>query len=357
MNVISKPVTAGAAAPYTAFCDATISRLMPLHVVVSPSGVIVGTGPTLRKLGLGPEIEGSDIRDFFDILRPRTFNDIADLTTAMQGRIKLRLRHARHLPMTGLAVPLQGRDEVLLNLSFGFSVVDAVQTFDLTCGDFAATDLTVEMLYLIEAKSAAQTEQKRLNDRLQTAKLTAEEQAMTDDLTGLANRRSLDTALADGLMRGSEFALMQIDLDYFKAVNDTMGHAAGDMVLKTVADHLRTETRASDRVARIGGDEFMIILSRLTNHEDLMRLSNRMIKRLEEPIPFEGEVCRISGSIGISVAERSAETTSERMMREVDTALYASKYGGRGQATIYREGLEDFVESEAQRAAASGNNR
>ena len=178
---------------------------------------------------------------------------------------------------------------------------------------------------------------------------------MTDDLTGLSNRRAIDTALTDAISRGSEFALMQIDLDYFKAVNDTLGHAAGDEVLKVVANHLTTEIRASDRVARIGGDEFMVMLSRLTNHHNLMRLSERIIKRLEEPIPFEGEECRISGSIGISVAERESKSTPEQLMREVDTALYASKYGGRGEATSFRKGLEQFVESHAQEAVQRGS--
>jgi GGDEF domain-containing protein len=132
-------------------------------------------------------------------------------------------------------------------------VNEAVRRYGLTVADFAATDLTIEMLYLVEAKSAVMEELRHLNLRLHGAKAAAEEQALSDTLTGLCNRRALDLGLGALVQQGQTFGLMHLDLDYFKQVNDTHGHAAGDAVLRQVALVLREETRASDLVARVGG--------------------------------------------------------------------------------------------------------
>lgn len=140
-----------------------------------------------------------------------------------------------------------------LNLSFGIGVAEAVRRHALTVEDFAATDLTVEMLYLVEAKTAVMDELRNLNRRLQGAKVAAEEQALTDQLTGLRNRRALDLQMKALIRLGASFGLMHIDLDFFKQVNDTLGHAAGDHVLREVARVLTQETRATDMAARVGG--------------------------------------------------------------------------------------------------------
>ena len=169
MNVLPSPTKSALKAPHMALSHADLSRLMPMHLMISSSGAIISMGPTVPKLGLDGDLTGKGFFDLFDITRPRNITQYQDLANSDGGRLKLRLRQAPHLPMTAIAVPNGNGDGLLLNLSFGFSVVDAVQTFDLTCGDFAATDLTVEMLFLLEAKSAAQTEQKRLNERLQSA--------------------------------------------------------------------------------------------------------------------------------------------------------------------------------------------
>ena len=133
------------------------------------------------------------------------------------------------------------------------------------------------MLYLIEAKSAAMTESRKLNTRLQGAKIAAEEQAYTDTLTGLKNRRAMDHVLSKFIDVGEKFGLMQVDLDFFKAVNDTMGHAAGDHVLLEVAKILVEETRNDDLVARVGGDEFVLLFHKLTDLEQLNDIANRII--------------------------------------------------------------------------------
>ena len=240
-------------------------------------------------------------------------------------------------------MPLGPGQGMLVNLSFGIAVAEAVRDHALTDADFAVTDLAIELLYLHEAKSAVMDELNGLNLRLQAARAAAEEQALTDPLTGLANRRALEIALcqaAETVVRGGRpFALMHLDLDFFKSVNDTLGHAAGDHVLTEVARVLREETRHEDVIARVGGDEFVLILRGLTDEGKLLALAGRIIARMEEPMSFEGKPCRISGSAGIAISTLYPVQNPDRILSDADLALYASKRGGRGRATVFTPDL------------------
>ncbi|MCR8725065.1 GGDEF domain-containing protein [Frigidibacter sp. SLM-1] len=177
-------------------------------------------------------------------------------------------------------------------------------------------------------------ESQKLNERLKEAKREAEAQALTDTLTGLGNRRAMDEALARQLARGESFGLMHLDLDYFKDVNDTLGHAAGDHVLTEVAKVLREVTRAQDVVARVGGDEFVLLIRGVVASEVLMDLGRRLIAGLERPIAWQRRHCRISGSIGITTTDRYPRPDADRMLWDADEALYASKRGGRATVTM-----------------------
>ena len=169
--------------------------------------------------------------------------------------------------------------------------------YALVSSDFAATDLAIEMLYLVEAKSAAMEASRKLNLRLQGAMIAAEEQAFTDTLTGLKNRRAMDHVLARLIEAGREFALMHIDLDFFKAVNDTLGHAAGDHVLQNVARIMVEETRSDDTVARVGGDEFVILFDGLTDRETLVRVAERIIQKARGSDAFWGAYVSCLGQL------------------------------------------------------------
>ncbi|MDA0962901.1 MAG: GGDEF domain-containing protein [Proteobacteria bacterium] len=159
----------------------------------------------------------------------------------------------------------------------------------------------------------------------------------------LTNRRALEAALAQAVdtveKGGRPFALMHLDLDFFKSVNDMLGHAAGDHVLTEVARVLREETRRDDIIARVGGDKFVLILSGLVDEGKLVALAERIIERIEEPILFEGRSCRVSGSAGIAISTSYRLQNPYRMLSDSDLALYASKRGGRGRATVFRPDL------------------
>jgi len=315
------------------FC--ALDMLCPMHVVLSSEGVVVHAGPTAEKLAADETILGQSFLDVFDLKRPRNVYDINDLRRTRGTKLHLQLRAAPHTELKGVLVEGPEPGHCIVNLSFGISIVDAVSDFSLTGGDFAPTDLAVEMLYLVEAKSAAMEASRKLNLRLQGAKIAAEEQAFTDTLTGLKNRRAMDHILARYVSWGTPFGLMQIDLDWFKAVNDTLGHAAGDHVLQTVARLMVEETRENDTVVRIGGDEFVILLPLAEDEEALSMIGHRIIDRLVQPIPFQGQDCRISASIGVAMFDPAAQETASDVLDNADVALYASKNAGRMQLTFY----------------------
>lgn len=316
-----------------------LSRLMPLHVGISAAGKIVSIGPTLAKLIDGAAPLKAPFLKVFQVRRPAGITTLDDLRAHAGQRLHLNLR-GRGEAFRGLAVPT-AEGGVLLNLSFGIRLVEVVRQHALTVDDFAATDLAVEMLYLVEVKTAVMAELKRLNARLLGAKATAELQALTDTLTGLYNRRALDSVLSTLIAQGVEFGLMHIDLDYFKQVNDTLGHAAGDQVLREVARALNEETRASDTVSRVGGDEFVVLLPGLSDRVPMAQIARRIIERLLQPIDFEGKPCQIAASIGMTISSRYEKPDPEEMLHDADTALYASKRGGRSQARFFDAGEEE----------------
>lgn len=307
---------------------ATLLALCPMHAILDVSGHIVQCGPTLRKLREDP-LEGARFLDIFEVYRPRVVETMEELLLTEGRKLHLRLRGGFRTPLKGIMVP-DGSGGAVVNLSFGISVMDAVRDYALTNTDFAPTDLAVEMLYLVEAKTAALDASRSLNTRLQGAMVAAEERAFTDTLTGLRNRRALDAVLERVSRGGGSFSLMHLDLDFFKQVNDSMGHAAGDQVLRQVARVMLDVTRKDDTVARIGGDEFVLLIPGLTRRERLAEMAGRLISRVEEPIPFEGQACRVSLSIGIAVSEHG-DLTPEQILMQSDEALYASKRAGRAQ--------------------------
>lgn len=317
---------------------AMLDRLCPMHVLIDSDGGIFRVGPTLQKLRPDQPMPGRRLLDQFDLTRPRPAGGLGALL-AVPSRLSLQFRDAPRTALKGMSVPAQGG--AVVNLSFGISLLEAVRDYALTSADFPPTDLTIEMLYLIEAKSAAMEASRLLNQRLQGAMVAAEEQAFTDTLTGLKNRRAMDHILTRLTGAGATFSLMQLDLDCFKAVNDTMGHAAGDHVLQRVARVMVDETREGDTVARVGGDEFVLIFDRLTDPALLAGIAQRLIQRLEQPIPFAAHQLRVSASIGIATAGGRDAPEPARLLHRADLALYAAKRGGRACHRFYAPDMED----------------
>lgn len=313
--------------------------ICPMHVIVDAEGRILSVGPTLKKLRPDNAWIGEELFSIIAISRPRGVRTVCDMIRSAGAKLHMQFLSEPHTGLKGVLHPLPDGGG-FLNLSFGISVLEAVRDYDLTSADFSPTDLTIEMLYLVEAKSAAMEASRQLNMRLQGAKIAAEEQAFTDTLTGLKNRRAMDHVLGRMINSGRDFAVMHVDLDYFKQVNDTMGHAAGDAVLQRVAQVLVECTREADTAVRVGGDEFVLLLDGLTDRTKLERIAKRLIEKLEEPVPFEGKECRISASAGTSLSSDSAPLDAISLVHQADLALYAAKNAGRGRHIFYHPDME-----------------
>ncbi len=316
---------------------AWLDTLCPMHVMLDATGHVTSVGPTLQKLRPDAPMVGQRFLELFELTRPRTVTNVAGLLAHAGAKLHLQLRDEPRTALKGVAVATgQG---AIVNLSFGISVLDAVRDYALTNSDFAATDLTIELLYLVEAKSAAMEASRTLNQRLQGAKIAAEEQAFTDTLTGLKNRRAMEHVLSRKVTGPEPFALMNLDLDFFKAVNDTMGHAAGDHVLQVAARIMVEETRDQDMVARVGGDEFVLMFDGLRDKRRLGGIARRLIARLQEPVSFEDQLCTVSASIGTVISGHSCGRDPGELLQQADMALYASKRAGRGRHTFFDDTL------------------
>jgi diguanylate cyclase (GGDEF)-like protein len=311
-----------------------LDGLMPMHALLSARGRIRRVGPTLQRLFAGQRLVGRSILSLFEMRGPARIADMAAFAARAGHKLQLIPRgDMLSLRLRGIAMPLgRPEDGFLLNLSFGFDCPRAVAGLRLTNADFAPTDMTMEVLYLAEANAAVMSEMRAMSLRMDTARVQAEEEALTDPLTGLRNRRASDSVLARLCREGLGFALLHLDLDYFKQVNDLFGHAAGDHVLGAVATVLRRHCRAMDSLARVGGDEFVLIMPGLTEKARIAFIAGRLVNDLRQPIPFQGETCRIAGSLGYVIVKEGVAADPASVMASADEALYAAKEAGRSRA-------------------------
>lgn len=167
-------------------------------------------------------------------------------------------------------------------------------------------------------------------------------QSQFDELTGLANRRRLNEKLSGILesSRGRCCALLMLDLDRFKQVNDTMGHPAGDELLQQVGDRLRVLIKDRGEVGRLGGDEFQILLPDLDDRGELSELADRVIQMLSQPYSINGRRAIIGTSVGIAIAPFDGITAAE-LISSADMALYRAKEDGRGVSRFYTAELRN----------------
>lgn len=315
-----------------------LDRLLPMHLRTDADGIIIHAGPTLTKAHPSGSLPGKSVFDVFDIRTPIGVDGIEALRATAGMPLRLSFRAPPRIALRGL-LSVGADSGILMNLSFGISILDAIRAHDLHLTDFAITDPSLEILYLVEAGHAAMEETRALTHRLIAARDAAEERAFTDTLTGLHNRRALGPLLARYQVLGLAHTLMGVDLDFFKHINDTYGHAAGDHVLKIVASAMRSVTSEADTLVRTGGDEFLVVLHGDVDLDTAQALGETLIARLEEPIMFEGHTCRISASIGLLASSQCPGAEMPAMLERVDAALYAAKRGGKRQVVRYSEGM------------------
>jgi len=169
-----------------------------------------------------------------------------------------------------------------------------------------------------------------------------EHAARTDPLTGLVNRRGLAAHLEEIALRAdatTRVAFMHVDLDKFKSVNDAIGHDAGDHVLQYCASVLRRATRGNDVVARVGGDEFVVVCADAGRDADIARMADRLVSRLASPIPYGEKTCHTGASIGVAFWQPASEPDVQRRLTDADIALQQSKVEGRGRFHFFEDAM------------------
>lgn len=186
------------------------------------------------------------------------------------------------------------------------------------------------------------TERKRQEEKIHQL-------AYMDELTGLANRRMffdrLQLALANAHRHNHTLAVLFLDLDLFKRINDTLGHQAGDQALKEVARRLQTTLREGESVARIGGDEFTILIPEVNGCKSLQILAQRIISQLERPVQLLQQEFFLTTSIGISLYPKDGHT-AELLVKHADVAMYQAKSAGRNQYSFYQASSSQQNEDE-----------
>lgn len=297
-------------------------------------GAITYVSPSLAEtLGRNPgELIG---RPFDELLL------VEDLERSGTGKPTLGFHLSARFPFAGVAVAPNGRRDLCWSLS-GRPDFDEVGRFV----GFRGFGL------VLSAEQRGEIDSTRL--------------AVTDSLTGLPNRARmramLDEALANAASRKEGCGLFLIDLDRFKAVNDTLGHPMGDLLLQEVAQRLAVAIGGEGQIGRLGGDEFEAVLPGIDEEGRLGALAGRLIAAISAPYALRGHAISIGASVGIAIS-RPGKTYAEALIKEADLALYTAKHAGRGTFRVFEPAMHaraserHILEDDLKRAVANGQMR
>ncbi len=222
---------------------------------------------------------------------------------------------------------------------------DALVTFSAIRGDDGTVTGVAAIARDITGRKRAEAAARDAARQLEEQAGELARMALHDPLTGLANRAlmqdRLEHALADRRVR--RHAVLLLDLDDFKAVNDECGHEAGDAVLTAVARRLESSVRPADTVARLGGDEFVVLMEDVEGRRDVVHVAERLLGALQEPVAFGDERFTVGGSVGVTLTDAADRRGMDALLRDADLAMYVAKAGGKNRVRVFERGMREEV--------------
>lgn len=270
----------------------------------------------------------------------KTFSEFVDVINK-EVHEELKLVHAANKKVLSLIITvfIVG---VVMNIGIGFalarSVLIPVRELEMGTERFASGELSYRIPQLMQNELGRLAGAfNKMAEKIEMDEKELKELSIHDGLTGLFNKREFESRTVDEVARSkrynSIFSLIMLDIDHFKAVNDTYGHQAGDHVLKTISNTINSEVRSVDFVARYGGEEMAVILPNI-NGEDTFKMSERLRKAISSlPIPVsEDRAIHVTVSMGIATFPDDADT-GDNLIRSADEALYNAKKAGRNQVS------------------------
>ncbi|MDB5840626.1 MAG: diguanylate cyclase [Herminiimonas sp.] len=241
-----------------------------------------------------------------------------------------------HMPgMNGLEV-MSGLKQIEKDAYLPVLAITGDQRFKIAALEAGARDFLTKPYDLLEFKMRVRNllEVRLLYKTVAEQSRLQKEMALHDSLTGLPNRRLLTDRIEKSIQHATRtdrmMAVMYIDLDGFKAVNDQQGHQCGDELLKQVADRLREATRREDTVARIGGDEFIMVLSDIAHADDVVQPASKVLNLLAAPYHVGTVAVQVTGSVGVALYPANGSDV-ESLIAQADRALYHAKHAGKNQ--------------------------
>ena len=308
----------------------------PFHIGFDRELRIVQVGPSMRRL-IGETTHGATITELFEVISPKLMVSFDSLASSTRSLFVIRSLAQNDLTIRGQMLYDELDDVILFVGSPWVTSTAAFRALGLTLSDFAASDPVVDYVLLLQNQAASLTESQGMARQLL-------HQAYHDPLTGLPNRSLIEDHLSRLLKAGwsndKRIAVLMLDLNEFKAVNDGYGHSAGDHVLVTIADRLCSFAEQDDIVGRFGGDEFTIVFNSPNGTIEASRdaagqLADRISAAICAPIPIPSceIVAQLSASIGIAIADQ--HDSAEDVIRNADLAMYEAKHQQRGRYEHY----------------------
>lgn len=305
-----------------------------MHLVVDAQGKIYSRGKAMAKV-IGDADRLADVFHFQGAPDGVWKMEATVGASVSEKKFVARLQNSIGIILRGSGNYI-GDGLTILNFGFGVCLAEAVRQFDFKAADFSAADLAMEFLFLHEANRATMTLLNSVNTSLEQATADAHLQSLTDPLTGLLNRRAFDREFASAFRsrQSRPFALLHLDLDDFKSVNDNFGHHSGDLVLQRVSRIIASQIRTCDLAFRAGGDEFLILIFQPRSDADMHSLCLRLIEKIQM-LGIDYPETSLSASVGVAMPGMRG-ASCKQIFGLADEALYAAKAAGKGKAIIFR---------------------